>query len=1025
MLIPTPPRWSNPLAVLTLMLASCGGHSSDEPRAAPAAATGQATVDATGGLVIGPDQVTLSIAPDSVASNTTFRIARDSSQAPPLVGMTPLSPIYAITPHGSAFDPHALLNLPYDASKVPAGATAVVLRGEPDGSWHVQPNLGTQAGVAVADVGDLSWYAVGVCTPGDAGMFGFGLGDCPAMHSLKLEYLDGQGTAIPVPRDAQGRALPFLPDITTPTDVKLRLTWSRPIGVDRPDTITLFMTDAKKGPLIPSMGPVISDVANQPVYTGIVTVRVDPAQVPGAGLGKGKVARFGATTSYCAEHVFTHQNICWYFDADLVFRVYDAAPAPDKPIITVKPVNVSVVEGNQASFHVDASGMVKDHSQVRWWRRSDPAKPWALAYDAATPKPGVTLSADGKTLTLTAHQAQDNGTSIMVDVCNLRPSGVESCADRVDDAQLTVTSINGPPTLTSPSDQSVPEHSTVDVLMTATGIPYATVEIWQQKGGMNTLLKTCPPAKVTLKQIGGQLPPNPTVCSLHWPDPTLHPADVLLADSGTEFYGKAISDTQANVTSRHATLTVTPSLVAPGIFSPPGAAMAQQGSTASFTATATGSAPLSYQWWFQAAQVGSQPRPAPVALSDRLAVTTGTQVSGIQGSGSPALNLSNVQTADVGNYHVEVSNGTAPNAISVDAELSFQTHVMSLAAGRDTSCAIKADRTVTCWGGNATGQIGDGTFANRLRPTPVSGLTDVIALAVGQNHVCAAKTDRSVMCWGDDTGGQLGTGAGPSSSHPVAVSGLANVVDVKAGQFHTCALTLDGTVACWGDNSAGQLGDGTTVSRTIPTPVPGLSGVIALGAGWRHTCAVKGDGTVACWGSNAYGQLGDGTLVDKTTPTLAQGLTNAVSIATSGNNAHTCALTTSHTVACWGLNSWGQLGDGTMTNRSSPVIVPGLNTVNAITVGTIHTCALMFDRNVMCWGSANNGQLGDGGNSASSRPTPGPVTGLSTATDIVAGATHTCAIHADESVTCWGNNASGQLGDGTTVDRRVPTPVSF
>ncbi len=1004
-------------ALLTLLLTGCGGgHHDSEPGAAPAATIGQATVDATGGTVVGPDQVSLSIAPDSVAGNTTFRIARDASQAPPLVGMTLLSPIYAITPHGAAFDPHAMLSLPFDASKLPMGATAVVLRGETGGRWHVQPNRGTQAGVAVADVGDLSWYAVGVCTPGDAGLFGFGLGDCPANHSLTLEYLDGQGGAIPVPRDAQGRALPFLPDITTPTDVKLRLTWTRPPGVNRQDTITLFLTDANKGPLISSMGPVIGDYSNQPVYAGNVTVRIDPAKVPGAGLGKGKVARFGATASYCAEQVFTHQNICWYFDADLVFRVHDVTPDTTTLAITQQPHNASVVSGHNASFHVEAQGLLTGQGHIEWERLNAGGNTWVAA--------GGTQSADGMTLTLTTDEARDNGAEFRARACNLRVSGFQTCTDPSNAAQLTVTSFSSGaaswPQDGQPIDQSVPEHTTVDVLMKAEGVPYATVEIWQVKAGTETLLKTCYPARISIAAANVHLAANPTVCSHHLPDP------VTLTDSGTQFYGKAYNDWQAApVPSRHATLTVTSAPVAPSFVTQPGAVQTTLGGLASFTATATGSAPLSYAWWFQDAAHPSQP---PTKLADRSATTSGTQTSGIQGSGSPTLALSNVQPADVGDYVLVVGNGTPPAATSQSAALTLKprgSNTRTLAAGTATTCTAMGDATVSCWGSNTTGQLGDGTLVDKSTPTPVTGLSQVQALAVGRQHGCAVKTDGTVACWGDNSGGQLGNGGAPSPWPPtaIAVPGLGQVVTAAAGAFHTCVAKADGSVACWGSNNTGQLGDGTTTRRSAPTTVPGLTGVIALASGYEHSCAARSNGSVACWGRNNVGQLGTGDTVDHLSPIDVPGLNGVVALVAAEGHGHTCALKADGSVVCWGLNAWGQLGDGTGVNRWVPTAVTGLGQVIALAAGLTHTCAAKADGTLVCWGQNIFGQLGDG--VASNHYSPATVPGVTGVTALTAGDHHTCAAKADGAMACWGENNHGQLGDGTTVEQHVPTAVLF
>ncbi len=241
---------------------------------------------------------------------------------------------------------------------------------------------------------------------------------------------------------------------------------------------------------------------------------------------------------------------------------------------------------------------------------------------------------------------------------------------------------------------------------------------------------------------------------------------------------------------------------------------------------------------------------------------------------------------------------------------------------------------------------------------------------------------------------------------------LTDVVEVKAGERHTCVLTSSGGVKCWGFNHDGQLGDGKEADRSTPGDVAELaSGVKAIAAGWRHTCAITSGGGVKCWGNNHDGQLGDGTDNDRPTPADVPGLTQGVS-AISARWRHTCALTSAGGVKCWGGNHHGEIGDGTRTDRNTPVDVVGLTSgVKAIASGWRHVCALMTDGGVKCWGSNHEGQLGDG--TGRDRNAPVDVVAVSSGvTAIAAGGQHACAL-AKGTVLCWGENEDGQLGDGT------------
>jgi alpha-tubulin suppressor-like RCC1 family protein len=259
------------------------------------------------------------------------------------------------------------------------------------------------------------------------------------------------------------------------------------------------------------------------------------------------------------------------------------------------------------------------------------------------------------------------------------------------------------------------------------------------------------------------------------------------------------------------------------------------------------------------------------------------------------------------------------------------------------------------------------------------------------------------------TGGLTACGPQPVSTFPVLIS---------AGSDHTCGQDGAGIVKCWGDNSAGELGDGTNTQHLTPNVVPGLTQVFDLSTAFERTCVVTAyGGGVECWGDNSIGNLGDGdnSLSNRNVPTQVVGLTSGWKSVRAGF-AFTCALSTAGAVDCWGAVP-SPLGGFTTV----PVPVPGWDSgVDEITVGNDHACALMSGA-VQCIGNNASGQLGDG--TTTTRTAPVSVSGLSGATDVGAGRDATCAIVSTFDF-CWGSNALGQLGDGTATDHLTPNPVA-
>jgi alpha-tubulin suppressor-like RCC1 family protein len=309
-----------------------------------------------------------------------------------------------------------------------------------------------------------------------------------------------------------------------------------------------------------------------------------------------------------------------------------------------------------------------------------------------------------------------------------------------------------------------------------------------------------------------------------------------------------------------------------------------------------------------------------------------------------------------------------------------------------------------------------------LSATHASAAT-VMKVVGGGAHTCSLNTAGAVQCWGSNTNGQLGDATTTNHSTPVTVSGLASgVTAIAAGYQHTCAVTSAGAVKCWGLNTNGQLGNSSTTLQTSPVQVSGLtSGVVAVSAGYSHTCALTSSGAVSCWGYNVYGQLGDNSTIQRLVPVPVSGLASGVT-AISAGWYHTCALV-GGSVQCWGYNVYGQLGDGTTTSRSTPWTVSGLSGgILGVVAGGYHACAITVASTMTCWGYNPNGQLGDG--STTNRSTPVVVGNLDGVVEAFAGAGHTCAVTFGGAMLCWGYNYYGQVGNGTNADRVSPTIVS-
>ena len=337
--------------------------------------------------------------------------------------------------------------------------------------------------------------------------------------------------------------------------------------------------------------------------------------------------------------------------------------------------------------------------------------------------------------------------------------------------------------------------------------------------------------------------------------------------------------------------------------------------------------------------------------------------------------------------------------------------------------------------------------------TSVNAIAEMTRVVIGDDHACGIDGTGKAWCWGSNNTGQLGDGTVVSTGKlvPTAVATSGTALDGKtverlaAGWDFTCALATDDTIACWGDNQWGQLGDGTFDDHTSPTAVD-TSGTVLAGANVTtitaqhgHVCARTSAGAAACWGLGSVGQLGNGQSSNQTTPVTVTTAGTALAGTTiddiSAGGFTTCVVGANDAVACWGSGSRGGLGNGGTTGSNLAVAPTTAGTpldgkaIAKVSAGRYSACAVATDGTLACWGAGDDGQLGNGGTSDSLVPTAVTTAGTPLATTTVTGLDsgwdHHCAMTAAGGAVCWGDNLSGQIGDGNPpTDALVPTAVA-
>jgi alpha-tubulin suppressor-like RCC1 family protein len=451
---------------------------------------------------------------------------------------------------------------------------------------------------------------------------------------------------------------------------------------------------------------------------------------------------------------------------------------------------------------------------------------------------------------------------------------------------------------------------------------------------------------------------------------------------------------------------------------------------------------------------GSQGHPVDVQIAGGTPATGFTSVNAgyqstcgrLTGSQGMCWGYNSWGQSGTGKYDTNIIK---PTAIS-DETLAPIPGIKAIAPGNTHACLQHSDNSVQCWGWNNKGQIGNGQGGDpKTLAEDVHNLSSgVLSVAGGGYFTCARMSGDTAKCWGRNDYGQLGDSTTIRKPQPVDVinadtSKLLQIIQIAAGSYHACAKISDNTVYCWGQNDSGQVGSNSAQNSIVnPEHVvtsggKNLSPVTSAALGGTHSCALMNDTSVQCWGSGSYGQLGDNTTTSKrayaapVSSAVGGNLTGVVSLALG--TAHSCATLSSKSAVCWGWNSDRQLGNGSTTNSSTPVTVvtnanqTPLTGAIAISAGYAHSCALIEGGTVSCWGLNSQGQLGNGNTAAATYPISVKVGAgalLTGVASVESGDTHTCALLTNGTLWCWGYNLHGELGIGTTTNSLYAVQVS-
>jgi alpha-tubulin suppressor-like RCC1 family protein len=713
-----------------------------------------------------------------------------------------------------------------------------------------------------------------------------------------------------------------------------------------------------------------------------------------------------------------------------------AAP-PKPPNITLQPQNQTVEEGSSATFEAAASG------------NPAPSVQWEISTDAGSTWSAVAGATAGR-LTIASATVSENGHQYRAVFNN--PSG--SATTR----SVTLTVRHAPVVTQQPRNATTEEGQSAVFEAKASGFPAPSVQ-WETSTDGGATWSSIP--RGTTEQL--------TVFS------------AKTSQDGTEF--RAIfSNVAGKVTTEVARMIVHN---VPRLIKQPVSVSVLKGNAATFEATASGFPSPTVQWelsidgghsWApvegatankltiasaQTSESGDRYRAvfsneagratsneATLSVTDAPAITEqpiratvevgGGAVFEAMASGFPVPSVQWQLSTDGGSTWSAIAGATTDQLALQDIQASQSGYEYRAVFTNEGGTATSEAATLTVaahhyrvfdWGENVFGQLGDGNLTQANVPVIASGLNFVTAVAAGKDHSLALLSDGTVVAWGSNASGQLGIGEeSVGSDVPLPVEGLSHVKAIAAGANQSLALLQNGTVVAWGGNEAGQLGDGNTEASYLPVAVKGLTGVTAIAAGGEHSMALLSSGKVMAWGENEQGQLGNNSTTSSDVP-VSVGLSEVTAIA--AGNEFSLALLSGGSVMAWGSDRFGQLANsgveasGEEEERLSPVpvAVNGVSGVSAIAAGARHGLALLGNSTVMAWGQDAAGELGDGSITRSVE-VPAAVSGLTGVTQVAAGGEHSIALLSDGAVMTWGEGRTGELGNGTSsAPSDVPVAV--